>query len=93
MKVQFSKLFLKRYKKADVRIRHSIDKQIRLFRKDPTESSLNNHALKKEYEGLRSIDITGDYRAIFEEVKEPDRTFAYFVTFGTHKELYSVHTL
>jgi hypothetical protein len=37
---------------------------------------------------LRSIDITNDYRAIYEEVREGDNTIAYFFLLGTHKELY-----
>lgn len=88
MKIQFSKQFLRKYKKAVVRIRHSIDKQINLFRKNPAELSLNNHALTKDYEGMRSIDITADYRAIFEEFNEGNEAIAYFIIFGTHEELY-----
>ncbi len=88
MKIQFSKQFLKKYKKAEARIRHSIDKQISLFRKNPAELSLNNHALTRDYEGMRSIDITADYRAIYDELKVRDGNIAYFVIFGTHEELY-----
>lgn len=88
MKAQFSKEFLRKYKKANIRIRNSIDKKIYLFEKNPEDSSLNNHTLQKEYTRLRSIDITADYRALFEEVTEGNKSYAYFVIFGTHQELY-----
>lgn len=89
MNVQFSKEFLRTYKKVDVRIQNSIDKEINLFKKNPMDSSLNSHELQREYAGLRSIDITADYRAIYEEVTEGEETFAFFIIFGTHNELYT----
>ena len=58
MKVKFSKEFIKQYKKADVRIRKGVDQQINTFSKNPMDLSLRNHALREEYEGQRSIDIT-----------------------------------
>jgi mRNA-degrading endonuclease YafQ of YafQ-DinJ toxin-antitoxin module len=45
-------------------------------------------SLKEPYEGLRSIDITNDYRAIYEEVPSGTETIAYFSLIGTHDELY-----
>lgn len=47
MIIQFSKQFLGKYKKVDVRIRNKIDKQLRLFKKNPTDAALNNHTLKR----------------------------------------------
>ena len=75
-------------KKVDVRIRKSFKEQILLFSKNPLGQKLHNHALKDEWEGYRSIDITADYRAIYEEVKIGKDTVAYFVDLGTHPELY-----
>lgn len=90
MKVQFSPEFHRLYKKANVRIRNEVDKKITIFEKDPFNSELNNHSLQDEYEGLRSINITNDYRAVYEEIKsgKEDNT-AYFLILGTHKELYT----
>ena len=88
MKKQLSPLFLEKLKKADVRIRKRFDEKIAIFEKNPFAPQLNNHPLKEPYEGLRSIDITNDYRAIYEEVPSGTETIAYFSLLGTHDELY-----
>lgn len=64
------------------------EKKIAIFQNNPKDSMLDNHSLKKEYEGYRSIDITADYRTLYKEKQEDDEKITYFVTFGTHKELY-----
>lgn len=43
------------------------DERILLFAKNPFHEILRNHSLSGEYNGCRSINITGDYRIIFEE--------------------------
>ncbi len=86
--VYSNKEFIKLYKKADVRIRKSTDERLRIFGKNPFEAGLNNHPLRDEREGYRSIDITNDYRAIYKEAKEGEEMNAYFVALGTHEELY-----
>lgn len=88
MKAKFDKLFLTQYKKADVRIRNEFDKRLRIFVKDPANPQLRNHALLYKWFGHRSIDVTADWRAIYEEIREGEETFAYFVTIGTHIDLY-----
>ncbi len=88
MNVKLDPDFLKKLKKLDVRIRKSFKKRITIFAKNPKHPQLNNHILRQPYEGLRSIDITNDYRAVYEEIQEADEKIAYFVLFGTHEELY-----
>lgn len=88
MKVYFDAEFYRRYKKVDVRIQKSVDERIRIFRKNPIDPQLNNHPLHEPYQGYRSIDITADYRAIYEEFQEDDEEIVYFTTIGTHEELY-----
>lgn len=88
MKVQYSPDFYRQYKKADVRVRNSVDEKIEIFSIDPSDLQLNNHILTKKWEGHRSIDITSDWRAIYQEIREDDEPFAYFVALGTHNELY-----
>ncbi|MEK7534498.1 MAG: type II toxin-antitoxin system mRNA interferase toxin, RelE/StbE family [Patescibacteria group bacterium] len=88
MKVKLDPDLLKKLKKLDVRIRNRFRERILLFSKNPNEPLLNNHRLKREYQGLKSIDITNDYRAIYEEVTVGEDTIAYFSLLGTHKELY-----
>jgi len=88
MIVKYSPSFLKTFKKVDVRIRKSFKEKILIFTKDPLDLRLDNHELKKEWQGYRSIDITSDYRAVYKETQIEDETVAYFVALGTHKELY-----
>ena len=88
MKRRYDPAFIKALKKAEVRIRKSFRERIAIFAKNPLDPQLNNHKLRKPYEGLRSIDITNDYRAAYEEMTAGEDTVAYFVILGTHDELY-----
>ena len=88
MKRLYDPLFIKALKKADVRIRKSFKEKIVIFAKNPYDPILNNHKLKHEYEGYRSIDITNDWRAVYTEKVEGDDTTVYFESFGTHDELF-----
>lgn len=89
MKRQYDPAFIKALKQADVRISKSFKEKIAIFAKNPYNLNLNNHKLKQEYEGYRSIDITADWRAIYEEIDtgEEEKT-AYFFAIGTHEQLY-----
>ncbi len=88
MKAKFTEEFFKQYKKANVRIRNQFDKRLRIFTQNPQDPQLNNHKLKRDWQGHRSIDITSDWRAIYKEIQMGDGKVAYFVAIGTHKELY-----
>lgn len=59
--------------------------RIIIFSADPFHPTLNNHALTGEWTGYRSINITGDYRAVYRLVEED---LAYFVDLDTHSNLY-----
>lgn len=88
MIVKYSPRFLVLVKKVNVRIRKSLKKRIAIFIQNPNDPELNNHALRDEYTGYKSIDVTADWRAIFEEIQIDENTIAYFIGLGTHKELY-----
>ena len=88
MTVKYSPAFFKKLKKADVRIRKRVKERILLFSKNPHNPQLNNHLLKREYKGHRSISITSDWRALYIEKREGKNIVAYFSLLGTHKELY-----
>lgn len=88
MKVYFDSEFYRQYRKVDVRIQKSVDERIRIFRKNPMDSQLNNHPLHEPYQGYRSIEITSDYRALYKETQIEDDIVAYFIELGTHDELY-----
>ncbi len=88
MIVKYSPSFLTVLKKLHITIRKNFSYRIRLFAKNPYNLELNNHALHREYGGFRSIDITADYRALYEEKQEEQDTVAYFIAIGNHQELY-----
>jgi len=74
------------FKKQPASIKDKFEERVRLFREDMFEPILNNHPLEGEWLGCRSINITGDIRAIFEELGDDHFEF---VAIGTHSELYS----
>ncbi|MEK7618030.1 MAG: type II toxin-antitoxin system mRNA interferase toxin, RelE/StbE family [Patescibacteria group bacterium] len=86
MRIEYSRRFLKDLKKCSPKIRLAFVSRLELFLGDKFYPLLNNHALGGEYSGCRSINITGDYRAVFEEY-EGGKTI-YFITIGTHSQLY-----
>lgn len=55
-----------------------------LFQTDQFHRLLNNHPLSGEYEGCRSINVTGDYRCVF----SIQNSFVTLVNIGTHAQLY-----
>ena len=85
MRVVFHKRFDKMAGKLPSKVKTKMVERITIFSKDPLDYTLRNHALSTPYKGGYSIDITGDYRAIYFLVD--DRT-AMFTHIGTHSQLY-----
>ncbi|MBI3442446.1 MAG: type II toxin-antitoxin system mRNA interferase toxin, RelE/StbE family [Candidatus Sungbacteria bacterium] len=85
MRAIFHKRFQKRYEKLRRGEKHSTQERIRLFYESPFHPLLDNHALQGEYKGYRSINVTGDLRAIYEEINSDT---VHFTKLGTHPELY-----
>lgn len=88
MTVRYDPTLLGQLKKLDVRIRKSFKEKLAIFVTDPLNPQLDNHALREKYEGYRSIDITSDYRVLYQEKLEGDELIAFFMAIGTHEELY-----
>lgn len=89
MRVQLAPKLISKVKKLNVRIRNSFKKKIKTFSEDPNNLELNNHKLQREWKGFRSIDVTSDWRAVYQEIdEEGEDTVAYFVELGTHDHLY-----
>ncbi len=84
MNVTFSKGFIKQTEKLAPKLRIKLYEQIKLFRDNPLHPSLRNHPLRGKYTMYRSINITGDYRALYLQ-KEDE---AVFDKIGTHSQLY-----
>ena len=84
MNIQFHKHFEKQFKKLPIKSREQVKLRINLFLKNPFHTELHNHVLKGQYKGYRSINISGDLRAIYKtEAKD-----VIFVKVGTHSEIY-----
>ncbi len=76
--------FDKKYKKLPKKLQKQTTERIVLFSTEPFHQLLDNHPLDWEWAGHRSINVTGDYRAVFKEVGNT----AIFVDVDTHHNLY-----
>lgn len=84
MIVHLHKNFKKHYKKLTESQKIKFKERRDLFIQDEFDPVLNNHALKGKYLGYRSINVTGDIRAIFKR----DSESALFVVIDSHSNLY-----
>jgi addiction module RelE/StbE family toxin len=84
MIIVYHRDFRKSYRKLPQRLKEKLEERLRLFSSDEFHPILNNHALKGKYLGYRSINITGDMRAIFKR----DSNSTLFVTIDSHSNLY-----
>jgi len=84
MEVVFHKQFKKKFKKLTVKVQKQFYNRLDVFIHNKNHTILNNHSVDKVFTNCKSINITGDYRAIFRE--NGDVTI--FVNIGTHSDLY-----
>ncbi|MEK9165382.1 MAG: type II toxin-antitoxin system mRNA interferase toxin, RelE/StbE family [Patescibacteria group bacterium] len=84
MQIRYDGKFVKMYAKTPTKIKQAFKNRQTVFLKDQYHHSLNNHELSGKYKDCRSINITGDWRAIF---KEKDGVI-YFRLLGRHSQLY-----
>lgn len=82
--IVYHKVFEKNFKKLSPRIKKKFKTRLQLFVKDEFDPVLNNHALKGKFQGYRSINVTGDLRAVFKRTKQD----AVFITIDSHSNLY-----
>lgn len=88
-RIDYSKKFLRQLRKSPLKINKNFKERLTLFIVDPFYPQLNNHQLTGKYTGLRSLNITGDWRVIFQEYKNEDgATIIVFLFIGTHSQLY-----
>lgn len=85
MRIEFHRLFKKRYRKAPVKIRNQFDERVLIFEKEPFNPLLNNHPLTGDRNGQWSINITGDWRAVY-IFSGADAVI--FIDIDTHGNLY-----
>ncbi|MBI2591448.1 MAG: type II toxin-antitoxin system mRNA interferase toxin, RelE/StbE family [Candidatus Brennerbacteria bacterium] len=85
MKVNFHSRFNKSYKKCSIKIQAQFKKRLKLFLDNPYHPLLENHALHGEWRDFRSINVTGNYRALYHYLNND--TVEFFVI-DTHSNLY-----
>lgn len=85
MQYILSKQFEKDFKKLPKQTKSKAIEALKLFVKDPNNSTLRIHALKGRWNGHYSIDVTGDTRAIYFVI---ENNLVRFVTIGSHSQLY-----
>ena len=85
VRIEYHPRFKKQYRKlpssAQVRFQH----RIKLLIIEPDNPMLRVHALKAEYKGYLSMNVTGDIRALFYYEGTNVVVFGFI---GTHSQLY-----
>lgn len=80
-----NKNFDKAYSKLPQTVKAKFKQRRNIFLADEFDIILNNHSLSGRYVGFRSINITGDFRAIYYRLEQDT---VIFVDIGTHSQLY-----
>ncbi len=88
MLVRFSKKFAKQRDKAPKKIQVALNERLGIFYEDRFYSKLNNHALVGSYKGYRSINVSGDWRALYREIEDERDVIIFFDFLRTHSQLY-----
>lgn len=88
MTIVFHKNFDKMTAKLTPKVKLKMVERIILFSRNPLDPVLRSHALHAPYRGSYSIDISGDYRAIYQLI---DDETALFTHIGTHSQLYRLN--
>ncbi len=83
--IQFTKDFTRQFKKLKSTQQTRFYERLELFKNNPSDRVLRDHALKGNYIGYRSIDIQGDLRALY--YIQNDKIII-FALIGTHSQLY-----
>lgn len=85
MRFEYSQAFKKKAQRLPKKTSSAVAERLRLFATSPHHPLLHNHALKGSFRAYRSINISGDLRAIFEVV---DGDTIRFIDIGNHHDLY-----
>jgi len=86
MIVKFHKNFNKKLKKLSPKFQTKTEITIKIFRQNPHDPVLENHALHGKMQGQRSFSVTGDIRIIFEEYN--NYVLVLFLDIGPHPKVY-----
>ena len=84
MDIVFQKSFQKDYAKQKASTKRQTKERISLFLEDRFSPLLNYHALKGEFLGCYSLNVSADVRVIF----YVENDTMYLIRVGTHSQLY-----
>lgn len=85
MRLIFGSGFKKKIKKLPKKIKRVLASRLRLFVDSPLDPLLNNHQLHGVRRHQRSINVTGDWRIVYEQI---DINTAHLIDIDTHSNLY-----
>ncbi len=80
-----SRRFKKQVAKIPEKVARALAERLRLFMNDPFNVMLNNHPLHGSLRSYRSINITGDWRLVYEQY---DEHAVRLIDVDTHSKLY-----
>ena len=84
MTISYSKVFIKQAKKLPPKTRKKLLQRVEIFANNSLDPSLRNHSLRGKHKNYRSIDITGDIRALY---LMQDKEVIFDIV-GIHSQLY-----
>lgn len=84
MQLRFKKQFKKTATQLTPNQQNQLEERLELFLENPHHPLLRNHQLNGELADIRSINISGDLRALYFD----DGDSYVFITVGTHSQLY-----
>ena len=82
-----SPIYKRQFRKLPGDVQKKVMERLALFMQYEMHPLLNNHPLRFEWTGYRSVNITVDYRMIFRKISI---TFVRLEQVGTHSELYGL---
>lgn len=85
MIILLHKNFKKKYKKLSKNAQEKFKERRNLFLRDHLHRQLNDHSLHGAYSNLRSFNVTGDLRVLYEYVQKDT---VLFIDIDTHSNLY-----
>ena len=85
MKILLHRNFEKKFVKLHPKLKEKFKERRNLFLENPLHPQLNNHALTGDRIGQWSINVTGDWRAVYVFL---EKDTIVFIDIDTHSNLY-----
>ena len=86
--IEFANRFTNQLNRAPDEIKAAFREILPLFAANPHHPTPRNHPLQRKLAGYHSIDVTGDWRAVYRETQSGTHTTIVLYQIGTHPTLY-----